>query len=245
MGWITKRTAGAEVGFSLLESVISLFFFLLIVLFSLDCFMVTKKHFGQLQESEKSNTAAYAALDRMRRDILDAGLGLMKPMALKILEGISQDQEKLIILSKDKDLAGTGDLESGQQRIPLAQSQNLKSGQLICILSSDSGEVHSIVSTTQDSILLDTPLDSNYLHEKTSLFSLRRVSLFFDENAQIIRRKVNASPAQPLLEEVSLFECDFLRDSNLVRLHFCLMIDEERHYETTVFPKNTVLFHVE
>jgi hypothetical protein len=245
MGWRGKQTAGKEEGFSVIESVMSLFLFLLIVLFSLDCFIASRKHFSQLQRSETSNTSAYAAIDRMRGDMIDAGLGLVKPMALKILKGISQTQGELTILSKNEDLLLSGDLVSGQQRIPLARTRNLKTGQQICIFSADSGEIHSIHSISQDSILIDSPLDSNYMQEKTSLVLLRRVSLFFDETAGVIRRKVNTSPAQPLLEEVASFSYEFLEDSNLVRLHLCLMINEEKDYETTIFPKNTALFSVE
>jgi hypothetical protein len=245
MRWKRKQTAEAEQGFSVIESVISLLLFLLIVIFSLDCFISSKKHFNQLQQSETSNTAAYAALDRMRSDILDAGLGLVKPMAMEILEGISQNLGELTILSKDKDLLVSGDLVSGQRRIPLTRTRNLRIGQQVCIFSADSGEVHSIISTSQNSILLESPLDSNYLQEKTSLVLLRRVNLFFDETAGVIRRKVNTSPAQPLLEEVAFFGFEFLEDSNLVRLHIRLMIDEEKDYETTIFPKNTALFTVE
>jgi len=242
MGCEGRLTTRAEKGFSLIESVISLFFFFLIVLFSLDCFIATRKHFNHLKQSETLNTAAYAALDRMRRDILDAGLGLKQPMALEIVEGISQDQEELVILSKQEELPVMGDFVSGQQRIPMAKARNLKIGQQICLFSSNSGEMRSIVSTTLDSIFLDSPLDSNYLQEKTSLVLLRRLSLFFDETGGVIRRKVNTSPAQPLLEEVASFGYEFFKDSNLVRLHLCLRMEEDKDYEATIFPKNTALF---
>ncbi len=242
MGYKDRLTAGAEKGFSLIESVISMFFFLMIVLFSLDCFIATRKHFSHLKRSETLNTAAYAALDRMRRDILDAGLGLNQPMELEIIEGISQDQNELVILSKQEELPVKGDFVSGQQMIPMAKARNLKIGQQICFFSSNSGEVRSIVSKTLDSIFLDSPLDANYPQEKTSLVLLRRLSLFFDGAGGVIRRKVNTSPAQPLLEEVASFGHEFFKDSNLVRLHLCFRMEEDKKYDATIFPKNTALF---
>lgn len=239
-----KLTARAEKGFSLIESMISLFLFLLVLFFSLDCFIATKKHFNQLKQSETSNTAAYAAIDRMRRDIRDAGLGLSTPMALEILKGISQEPGELIILSRQEELSLRMDCVRGQQRIPVANARNLKIGQQICIFSTGGGEVHSIVSVNRDSILLNAPLSSNYLHERTTLVSLRRISLFFDETAGVIRRKVNTSPAQPLVEEIDSFDYEYFEDSNLIRLHLCLS-EERKDYETTIFPKNTVLFTVD
>jgi competence protein ComGF len=70
---------------------------------------------------------------------------------------------------------------------------------------------------------------------------LRRISIFFDDTKGVIRRRVNASPAQPLLEDVASFEIECNRDANLVRLDLALKADEEKKYETTVFPKNTAM----
>ena len=75
-----------------MEGLISLSLFLLIVLFSLECFLSLREHFAKLKESETSNTAVYAALDRMRRDLRDAGLGLTEAMALQVLEGVYESQ---------------------------------------------------------------------------------------------------------------------------------------------------------
>jgi type II secretory pathway pseudopilin PulG len=226
-------------GFSLLESLLSLFFFLLIVLFSLDCFLSARKHFAELKESETANTAVYAALDRMRRDLRDAGLGLTEAMALQVLEGISENLGMLIVLSKDEDIAVGEALVSGQQRISTPDAKSIKRGQLIGIFNRYGGEVHSVTSIDKNSVVIESPLVSNYLKENTSVILLRKISLFFDEAKGVIRRKVNASPAQPLLESVAAFEFDYFGDANLVRLGLILKLDEEKIYETTVFPKNT------
>ena len=241
MGYREKNPKRVKKGFSVVESMLSMFFFLLIVLFSLECFIATKKHFNQLQRSETSNTAAYAALDRMRRDVEEAGMGLKELMTMGVLEGISQDQNELVILSKQEELPVIEDIVSGQQRIAVANTRNIKIGQQICIFNSGNGEMRSVISTTRDSILLDLPFDDEYPQERTKLLILRRLSLFFDESAEIIRRKVNTSPAQPLLEEVASFGYEFSEDSNLVRFHFGLNMEEEKDYETTVFPKNMAL----
>ncbi len=226
-------------GFSLLESIISLFLFLLIVLFSCDCLISVRNHFSKLKEDETSNTAVYAALDRMRRDLLDAGLGLAQAIELRILEGISEEQGALVVLSKSEELAVEQSLVIGQQRIPTADVKKVKRGQQIGILGSFGGEVHTVTSVDQNSIVIESPLSSNYLQENTNVLLLRKISLFLDDGHGVIRRKINASPAQPLLEDVALFEFAYIKDANLVRVALSLMIDEEKKYETTVFPKNT------
>jgi len=224
-----------------LESLISLFLFLLIIIFSLNCFMTVREHFAKLKESETSMTAVYAAIDRMRRDLQVAGMGLTGAIALRVLEGISDAQGRLVILSKDEDLAIDEVLSSGQRRIPVRDVKKIKRGQQIGILNPFGGEVHSVVSTDQNSIVIESPLVSTYLPETTDVVLLRRISLYLDDAKGVIRRKVNASPAQPLLENVAAFEFDYVRKANLVKLYLGLKIDEEMKYETTVFPKNTAM----
>jgi len=228
-------------GFSLLEGLISMFLFLLIVLFSLECFLSVREHFAELKESETANTAVYAALDRMRRDLRDAGLGLTEAMALQVLEGVYETHGMLVVLSKAEDIAIGEALASGQQRIPTPDAKSIKRGQQIGIFNRYGGEVHSVSSIDQNSIVIESPLVSNYLQENTSVILLRKISLFLDKAKGVIRRKVNASPAQPLLESVASFEFNYVRDANLVRLGLILKLNEEKIYETTVFPKNTAM----
>ncbi len=224
-----------------MEGLISLFLFLLIVLFTLDCFLSLKEHFAELKKSETANTAAYAALDRIRRDLFDAGLGLAQAMELQVLEGISEKLGELVVLSKEKDLLTEDVLYSGQQKILSPDAKKIKRGQLIGVISPYGGEMHSVISADRNSISIDSPLASDYLHKDTSVFLLRRISIFFDDTKGVVRRKVNASPAQPLLEEVASFEFEYSKDDNLVRLNLALKAEEEKKYETTVFPKNVAM----
>jgi hypothetical protein len=228
-------------GFSLLEGLISLLLFLLIVLFSLDCFLSLKEHFTKLKDSESSSTAVYAAMDRMRRDLFDAGLGLADAMMLQIIEGISEEEGELVVLSKNEDLTLGGPLFSGQQRILTTDAKKIKKGQLISLINPDGGEVFSAISVDQNGVLIDSPITFDYSVDNTRFFSLRRISLYLDDAKDVIRRKVNASPAQPLLEDVASFAFEYTKDVNLVRLALVLIGNEEKRYETTVFPKNTAM----
>ena len=82
------------------------------------------------------------------------------------------------------------------------------------MFDSTKGEVKSIYSVDKESIVLSSPLNFSFLKEETSVFLLREVFLFLDKNKHTLRRKVNTSPAQPLLEEVGLF--DFHRAEELI-----------------------------
>jgi hypothetical protein len=230
-----------EKGFSLMESLISLFLFLLVILFSFDCFNSVRIHFFKLKTSEEWNTASYAALDRMKRDLQEAGWGLTDATGQDIVSGISEEGETLILLSKEENLSLRCDLVVGQQSIEVEDTRPVKKGHQICIYDSFGGEMHSIASADKDRIVLMSPLTADYMQKDTEIISLRKISLFFDDRRGVIRRKVNSSPAQPLLEDVSFFGFEYMRDSNLLRIHFKLKIDEEKDHEAVVFPKNTAM----
>jgi hypothetical protein len=232
-----------ERGFSLMESLISLSLFLLVVLFSLDCFNSLRSHFIELKESEEWNTAAYAALDRMKKDFQEAGLGLADAIRQGIVEGIKEEGETLILYSKDENLFLRDDLVIGEQRIAVEDTKSVKRGYQICIFDTSKGEMHSVESADKDTIVLTSSLAGDYMQKDTYMISLRKISFFFDERGGVIRRKVNSSPAQPLLEEVNFFDYEYIRDSNLVKVHFRLKRDEEINHEAVVFPKNTAIFN--
>ena len=62
-----------------------------------------------------------------------------------------------------------------------------------------------------------------------------------DEKTHILRRRVNSSPSQPLLEGVFSFAFEYEETSNLVRLSLCFMEQMEEEYEILIFPKNMAL----
>ena len=236
-----ERQGKPEKGFSLIESVISLSIFLVIVLSSLEFFGFARNIFLKLKNKEETKEAVLSALDKMKIDLLHGGSGLLVPIQLGILEGIIRNEDTLIILSKEKSLSPPNDLLAGQTRILLESTYNVKKGMELCIFDSAKGEVKSISSVDKRSIVLSSPLDFSFLKEKTCVFLLKKISLFFDEDRQTLRRKVNSSPAQPLLEEVALFDFTYEKVVNLARLRLSLQSKKEKEYEISVFPKNTAL----
>ena len=187
---------------------------------------------------------AFAALDRMRQDVLNAGLGLTIPVQLGILQGVTRNEEELGVRSKEEGLIATANLMAGQSRIWLESVKNVKKGREICFFDGDKGECHLVSSVDQDSVVLESYLDFSYRLEEVDIILLRKISLFFDESSRILRRKVNASPAQPLLEEVASFNFDHSSQSNLVRLSLGLEENKEKNHEIFVFTKNTAMAHL-
>jgi len=236
-GHIKRR----EKGLSLIESLISLSISLAIVLASLEFFGFSRSLYLKLKIHEETGLAAFSALERMKTDVLHAGLGLLDPIHLNLVEGITKADEALIILSEEKNFPPVTNLFEGQTRIQLESTEGIKKERDICIFDSSNGELKSISSVEKKSIVLSSPLSFSFLKEKTRLILLERISLFYDSKEQTIRRKVNSSPAQPLLEEAALFNFDYEKTTNLVRLRLALTSIKEKIYETSVYPKNTAL----
>ena len=225
----------------MIESLLSLTLFLILVLASLEFFGFTRNLFLKLKNKEEIKEAALSALDKMKTDLLAGGSGLLEPIQLGLLEGITQNESTLIILIKEKNLSPLNDLVEGQTRIRLQSTYKLKKGREICIFDRSKGEVKSISRVDKKSIVLSSPLNFSYLKEKTYVFLLKKISLFLDKEKQILRRRINSSPAQPLLEKVTLFGFIYDKATNLARLRLALKSNREKEYEISVFSKNAAL----
>ena len=230
-----------EKGFTLIESLISLSIFLLIVLATLEFFTFTRIHFFKLKEGQESHMAAYSALDKMKVDLFQAGAGLADPVKLELIEGIGIENNTLIINYRDKVLSSIDDIVQGQTSIRIDSSKDVKKLREICIFDDTKGEIKSISSVGQDIIILSDPLDFTYTTQNTNIVLLRKISLYLDKKTQILRRRVNSSPSQPLLEGVFSFAYEYEKTSNLVRLTLHLNTQEEKEFEILVFPKNMAL----
>lgn len=238
---ITEKHENPGKGFSLIESLLSLSLFLVIVLSSLEVFGWTRTLFLKVTNKQEAKETAQAALDKMRTDLLAGGSGLIHPLQLGIVEGISEAEGTLTALSREEILILADDLVTGQTRIELDSTSSLKKGREICIFDSLKGEIKSISSVEKGSVILSSALENSYSRDRASLFLLQKVSLYLDEKTGVLRRKVNSSPAQPLAEDAAFFCFDFNRASFLVRLRLGLEPNKEKYYETAVFAKNVAL----
>jgi len=238
---VEKKRKSREKGISLVESLLSLSLFFLLFVSSLQFFGFARNSFFKLKETETAQEAAILALEKMKIDLLQGGLGLSKPLELDLFKGIEEKSQTLNFLSKEKDLHLLDNIFTGQAQISLETTKGMVKGREVCIFDSHKGEIKGISSLTGKSITLDSPLNYSFLKEKSRILLLKRIILFFDAKKQIIRRKVNNSPSQPLLEEAVSFDFSYSEASNLLNLRFCLKPEKEKIYEISVFSKNTAL----
>jgi type II secretory pathway pseudopilin PulG len=229
-------------GFSLVESLLSLLFFSMISLFCLEFFGFSRDIFLKIKASQEAKFAAHSAIDKLKIDLSQGGLGLGEPIALGILEAIQEDGGVLTIASAEKSADLQENVASGETTIPLENAEGFKKGREICIYCSFQGEVKAIQSVQENIIQISSPLTYPYKKETAQAVLLHKISIFFDAGKQMLRRKANSSSPQPLLEEVSAAEWSIDGARSLVMLELFLTTEPEKKYETSLLAKNSA-FH--
>jgi hypothetical protein len=228
-------------GFSAIEASICLALFLIILLAAYESFGIAKDFFLRLKKGEEENQTAVAALDKMRIDLLRAGSGLLSPIRLEKVDGIAIANDALIILNAGRTLSLLEDIYEGQASLSVETTTELSPGREVSVFDETKAEIKTISSIKGNSIALSSPIEASYSMNETRIALLEKTVLFFDEKAGTIRRKVNASPAQPLLEEVLDFEFVYEEEANLAKLVFTLKNNKEKKHELWVYPKNIAL----
>jgi hypothetical protein len=84
-------------------------------------------------------------------------------------------------------------------------------------------------------------LQAGFSGADTTVILVRRIFYPWPSGDGILRRKVNAASAQPLMEEVTAFRCAYDKAANLVRVGIRPAADPENEYAVTIFPKNAAL----
>jgi hypothetical protein len=228
-------------GFSAIEISLSLALFLIIILAAFEFLGITRDFFFKLKNAQEETQAAMAALDKMKVDLIRAGAGLLRPVRRGEVEGIAIIDDALIISRGEKSYALLQDLSPGENRIVLDTAAGLSSGKEVCVFDDEKTEVKTISAVEGKTIFLTSPLEASYSADETQCVLLERTSLFLDEKNSCLRRKVNTSSPQPLLDNVLSFEFTYEKEGNLARLGFILENNQERKYELSVYPKNLAL----
>ena len=228
-------------GFTLIECLLGLALSLLVISAGLESFARTRKAFAGLKDREEADQAALAALDRMRIDLLHAGLGLVPEMGLGLVAAAETDPAELRLMSVERELHLAAEAEAGGTRLPLTSTADIVAGQRIALREGAAGEVRTVVRLEAGAVLLEAPLERAYAPETAALSLLELVTYFLDGPARILRRRVNASSAQPLLENAA--SVAWIRDPSapLVRVRLELTLKGVHPHETTVFLKNAAL----
>ncbi len=228
-------------GFTLLETLLSLTIFSFVVLATLEFFTSARSHFLKIKDEHETIQAAFSALDKIKTDLFQSGTGLFIPSRLKLLECIICSEGILSITISEKSYSSDSSLFSGQTRIFLKDSSSLKEKRKLCIFDSQKGEIKEISSVGSDSCVISSPLTNSYEKDDISIVLLRELKFYLDQRTDTLRRKVNSSPAQPLLEETSEFSCSYDEMTNLVNVTISQKNKKEIKYEAFLFPKNTAL----
>jgi type II secretory pathway pseudopilin PulG len=224
-------------GFSFIELLLVLGLSLLVFLAAFEFFGITRSLFFKLKDSEENNLAIQAALDKLRIDLLRAGFGLELAIRAGVVEGIAVGGS-LVILSQEARYSLAGDCSSGETRVTLEKTSGLSVGGRVCLADEEKAERHIIAALEGNTVVLSEPLENSYAGADARFLLLEEVTYLLDERTAILRRKVNSSPAQPLLDNAGLFEFSYLKEENLVRVKLADKKNMERAHELSVFPKN-------
>ncbi|MBC7364947.1 MAG: hypothetical protein H5U07_10495, partial [Candidatus Aminicenantes bacterium] len=120
-----------------------------------------------------------------------------------------------------------------------ALADKLKKGRSLLLqnLKERKFELFSIVNFTGNVIYLNVPLESNFSPEGSRLCLLKKVDYFLDKE-KILRRRVNDTSSQPLLEGAVSFEFKYSLNTNILTVKLIAGTKKEVTYELVVFPKN-------
>lgn len=228
-------------GFSLLECVLGLALSLFVVCACFGFFLAAERSYFRLRDGEEAAQGALAALDKMRVDILRAGQGLAPAAALGLVEPVAETGGGLLVTRSERAFVLAADVAAGDSRVPLESVADLKPGREVLVSDAEGGEVRTVASVGGGAVTVSPPLSRGYAQPGASLQLLERVALTLDARQGVLRRRVNASTAQPLLENAGAAGFAFDRPANLVRVRFSLAPQGEDYYELCLFPKNTAL----
>jgi len=228
-------------GFSLVECLVGLALSFFVVLAALEFFGAARRSYARLKDREEAAQGAAAALDKMRVDILRAGAGLARAAASGLVDPVAESGGALELIRAEEELALAADVRAGEARLPLVRTGEVKAGREICLEDGANGEVRTVASVTAGAAVLSSPLAYDHPREGTVVLLLERIVLSLDARQGVLRRKVNLSSAQPLLENVRAAEFLADRTANLVRVRFSLGPQGDATYELCLFPKNPAL----
>jgi len=228
-------------GFTLVECLVGLALSLVVVMAGLQFFGSAQKLFLRLKEREESGQAALSAVDRVRIDLLHAGRGLAEEAALGLLVPVRASDVELRTVSLEKSIVLAADAAAGGSRILLESTADIAAGQAVSLRDGPTGEIRTVTGVEGSAVVLDSPLGAGYAAATAVLALLENVAYFRDGTTRVLRRRVNASPAQPLLDHTISASWSHDPEARLVTIRIEIAAEGATSYGTTVFLKNPAL----
>lgn len=228
-------------GFTLLEGLIALALSLVVIVAGLGFYASAQKAFTRLQAREEAGQAALAAIDKMRIDLLHAGRGLAPEIALGLVAAAETVGGELRLTSSEKTLALAAGAAAGATRLPLLSTADLSSGRRILLRQGEAGEVRTVTRVEAGSVVLEAPLERAYDPGAAAVSLLELVAYYRDAASRVLRRRANASAAQPVVEGVAAADWSLDAAGDLVRVRLELDVQGVHPHEATIFVKNLAL----
>ncbi|MBC7361768.1 MAG: hypothetical protein H5U06_05755 [Candidatus Aminicenantes bacterium] len=229
-------------GFTLIECLLSLSLSLLILISALEIFSQARKVFYRLKEEHESTLAAVTALEKIQEDLETAGAGLVSGTKDSNFFPLSVDNSSLLIFSRKKNLRLAADIEANQNFILIVpeseSSSSLRKGQAIFLKHNQQGELVYITGVSDNRLTVSPPLINSYSSLETEILLLEKIEIYLDGKQKTLRRKVNDTSGQPLLEEVTQFEPFYDSEKNLLQIRLTAGESREKNYELVFYPKN-------
>ncbi|MCP2520051.1 hypothetical protein NLB96_01090 [Candidatus Aminicenantes bacterium AC-335-K20] len=220
-------------GFTTIELLISLSLFLLILIFALRIISINKRIFYKLKSDEETLEFSFSALEKIKIDVLEAGRLLKSPK----LDSIQIHENKLIIKTGEINSRLLENAYKGARVIRVQAPKYFKKNRNILIKGKNNEEISEILKKSGSDLILREPLTFEYKKEETNIILIRKIIYFLDLK-KVLRRKVNNSPAQPLIENIDHFEASYSKNQNLLFIKF---IKNNKTFKEIIFPKNLFL----
>jgi len=235
--------------FTLVECLIGLSLSLFILLSSVEMFNLARKFFIKLKEAGEVSLATANALEKIREDAENAGLGLEAETYFTEeqpgnFHPVLAHSGHLVFFSLEEKISLEAPAEAGQNFLTVYASKTLadrlKKGRSLILNNQRERNVElvSLVNFSGNRIYLSAPLGGDYKPEDSRVCLLEKVDYFLDLGQKILRRRVNDTSSQPLLEAALSFEFGYRPDTNVLTIRLCAGAKEEKSYELVVFPKN-------
>ncbi|MBN1940274.1 MAG: hypothetical protein JW843_11860 [Candidatus Aminicenantes bacterium] len=228
-------------GFSLLESLIGLTIMFLVVWGSLESFGTARRVFYRLRLRQENSQAAWAALDKIRFDVRLAGRGLSRPLRLGLLSAFETAEEKWTMMRAGDRPVLQADVAAGQTTLKVNVAGEDWAGRTLCLFDRSHGETATIAGSGGGFVDLSAPLVRAYRAAETTAVVLLRTTIYLDGGTSILRRKADASPAQPLCEGVDSFVFSLDAARCLASVRLALVSSPEKSYDLSIMAENAAL----
>ncbi len=183
------------------------------------------------------------ALEKIREDLTTAGAGLSVITGTFNFQPFQAGEENLMLFSAEEKTSLAEDAAAGQNYLLVALkpglSSLLKKGRELVVFDGNTGGLFSISAVSGNRLTVSPPLSSDFQAGRTEIILLEKIEIYFDRQAGIVRRRVNGTTGQPLMEEVSHFNVAYSPQENLVHLSITFEFGGKAHErELLYYPKN-------